>query len=113
MSTNGAAGKLDAPQFRTTGVVLNATPTVVSTFFQHVLTWPTRRKSKKAPSSSDSPTSLGTLPANQLSYDQGLHVVRSFLNYASEHRVEGLQGFSAQPVPIPRELPAPALKLTD
>lgn len=97
-------GAHNSPQFGTTGVVLNATPTVVNTFFQHVFTWPTRHKSRNAPSGSDNPTSIGTLPANQMSYDQGLHVVKQFLNYASEHGVEELQGFSAQPVPIPREL---------
>lgn len=102
----GIGSHHSSPQFGTTGVVLNATPTVVSTFFQHVFTWPTRHKSRNAPSGTENPTSLSTLPANQMSYDQGLHVVKQFLNYASERGVEELQGFSAQPLPIPRKLAA-------
>lgn len=90
--------------FNTTSVAFAAGPTVVSTFFSHVVTWPKRhRRSRHATSSTDSATSLNTLPGNQLRYEEGLRVVRRFLEFASNHGVEEVQGFTAQPVPIPSE----------
>ena len=41
-------------------------------------------------------------PTAHLSYDEGLHLVRSFLEHASHHTVEDLQAFTAQWVPSPR-----------
>jgi hypothetical protein len=89
--------------YGTASVALAATPAIVSTFFTHVATWPQRRKSRHAESSTEAPTSIESLPAQQLRYEEGLYVVRSFLHYASEHGVEEVQDFTAQPVPVPRK----------
>lgn len=40
-------------------------------------------------------------PTAHISYDEGLHLIRSFLEYASHHTVEDLQAFTAQWVPNP------------
>lgn len=45
---------------------------------------------------------LAQKPTAHLSYDQGLHLIRSFLTHASHHTVEELQDFTAQWVPHPR-----------
>ncbi|GMK53465.1 hypothetical protein CspeluHIS016_0100510 [Cutaneotrichosporon spelunceum] len=90
------------PAYGTTSVAFAAGPTIVSTFLSHVVTWPTRRRPRNAESSSVPPTSLETLPGNQLRYDEGLNVVRRFLEFASHHGVEQVQGYTAQPVPVPR-----------
>lgn len=37
-----------------------------------------------------------------MSYDEGLHLIRAFLEYASHHTVEELQAFTAQWVPHPQ-----------
>lgn len=41
-------------------------------------------------------------PTAHLSYDEGLHLIRSFLAYVSQHTVEDLQAFTAQWVPHPQ-----------
>ena len=41
-------------------------------------------------------------PTAHLSYDEGLHLIRSFLSFASHHTVEELQAFTAQWVPHPQ-----------
>ncbi|KAK1495440.1 hypothetical protein CTAM01_08569 [Colletotrichum tamarilloi] len=73
-------------KLNTTSVSLAVTPTVVSTLFSHYLN---RKTSKQGPNS-------------HLSYDEGLHLVRSFLEFASHHTVEELQAFTAQWVPHPQ-----------
>ncbi|KAF6836664.1 lipase esterase family protein [Colletotrichum musicola] len=73
-------------KLNTTSVSLAVTPTVVSTLFSHYL----NRKSLKQ------------RPTAHLSYDEGLHLVRSFLEFASQHTVEELQAFTAQWVPHPQ-----------
>lgn len=40
-------------------------------------------------------------PTAHISYDEGLHLIRSFLDYASHHTVEDLQAFTSQWVPSP------------
>ncbi|KAF4977968.1 hypothetical protein FZEAL_5576 [Fusarium zealandicum] len=70
----------------TTSVSLAVTPTVVSTLFSHYF----NRKP------------LRQRPTAHLSYDEGLHLIRSFLEYASHHTVEELQAFTAQWVPHPQ-----------
>ncbi|RYP12018.1 hypothetical protein DL767_011524 [Monosporascus sp. MG133] len=62
------------------------TPTVVSTFLSHYLN---RERLRKRPTA-------------HLSYDEGLHLVKSFLDFASQHTVEDLQAFTAQWVPHPQ-----------
>ncbi|KAI0129528.1 hypothetical protein BJ170DRAFT_277740 [Xylariales sp. AK1849] len=41
-------------------------------------------------------------PTAHLSYDEGLHLIRSFLTFASHHTIEDLQAFTAQWVPHPQ-----------
>ncbi|KAL0941830.1 lipase esterase family protein [Colletotrichum truncatum] len=73
-------------KLNTTSVSLAVTPTVVSTLFSHYLN---RNPLKQKPTA-------------RLSYDEGLHLVRSFLEFASHHTVEELQAFTAQWVPHPQ-----------
>ncbi|GKT46547.1 AB hydrolase superfamily protein [Colletotrichum spaethianum] len=73
-------------KLNTTSVSFAVTPTVVSTLFSHYLN---RKVSKQRPDA-------------HLSYDEGLHLVRSFLEFASHHTVEELQAFTAQWVPHPQ-----------
>ncbi|KAJ9613931.1 hypothetical protein H2200_002067 [Cladophialophora chaetospira] len=40
-------------------------------------------------------------PTAHISYDEGLHLIRTFLKYASHHTVEDLQSFTTQGVPNP------------
>ncbi|KAK7942795.1 uncharacterized protein PG986_011908 [Apiospora aurea] len=70
----------------TATVGMAVTPTVLSTFLSHYLN---RKPLKQRPTA-------------HLSYDEGLHLVRSFLAYASQHTVEELQAFTAQWVPHPQ-----------
>ncbi|AEO58858.1 hypothetical protein MYCTH_2306532 [Thermothelomyces thermophilus ATCC 42464] len=70
----------------TASVGLAVTPTIISTFLSHYL----HRKP------------LAHKPAAHLSYDEGLHLIRSFLVHASRHTVEELQAFTSQWVPHPR-----------
>ncbi|KAL9112107.1 MAG: hypothetical protein Q9227_003484 [Pyrenula ochraceoflavens] len=61
------------------------TPTVIATYFSHYLNRkPLRRK-----------------PTAHISYHEGLKLIREFLQYASHHTVEDLQGFTSQWVPHP------------
>lgn len=93
-----------APAYGTTSVAFAAGPTIVSTFLNHCVTWPTRHsRPRSAESSATPPTSIETLPGNELGYEEGLNVVRSFLDFSSRHGVEEVQGFTAQPVPVPSE----------
>ncbi|KAH6843046.1 Alpha/Beta hydrolase protein [Chaetomium sp. MPI-CAGE-AT-0009] len=70
----------------TAAVSLAVTPSVVSTLLSHYL----NRKP------------LAHKPTAHLSYDQGLHLIRSFLTHASRHTVEELQAFTSQWVPHPQ-----------
>jgi len=70
----------------TATVSMAVTPTVLSTFVSHYL----NRKP------------LHQRPTAHLSYDEGLHLIRSFLRFASHHSVEDLQAFTAQWVPHPQ-----------
>ncbi|OTA92788.1 hypothetical protein M434DRAFT_396216 [Hypoxylon sp. CO27-5] len=70
----------------TATVSMAVTPTVLSTFLSHYL----NRKP------------LRERPTAHLSYDEGLHLIRSFLEFASHHTVEDLQAFTSQWVPHPQ-----------
>ncbi|KAL4806388.1 Alpha/Beta hydrolase protein [Aspergillus unguis] len=61
------------------------TPTVVSTLFSHYL----NRKS------------LHDKPNVHLSYDEGISVIREFINFSSKRPIEYIQEFTAQRVPAP------------
>lgn len=87
----------------TATVGLAVTPTVISTLLAHVsrigLEAPTCRLMNvqylnRKPRAHK--------PTAHLSYDEGLHLIRSFLTFASRHTVEELQAFTSQWVPHPR-----------
>lgn len=50
-------------------------------------------------------------PTAHLSYDEGLHLVRAFLDFASNHTVEELQAFTAQWVPHPQWVKVDSVKI--
>jgi len=89
-----------APGFGTPAVALAATPTVVSTFFSHILNRKSRSKAAKKSLEEGGP---GAGPEDDLTYEEGLKVVRRFLEFASHHGVEEVQAFTAMPLPTPRE----------
>ncbi|KAI1175937.1 hypothetical protein F4777DRAFT_548512 [Nemania sp. FL0916] len=70
----------------TATVSMAVTPTILSTFLSHYL----NRKP------------LRQRPTAHLSYDEGLHLIKSFLAFASQHTVEELQAFTSQWVPHPQ-----------
>ncbi|KAH6605664.1 hypothetical protein Trco_004817 [Trichoderma cornu-damae] len=84
-------------RLNTTSVSLAVTPTVVTTLFTHYL-------NKK---------NLKEQPTTHLSYDEGLHLIRSFLEYASHHTVEEIQGFTAQWVPHPQWVKLESVTIPD
>ncbi|KAJ4861613.1 alpha/beta hydrolase fold domain-containing protein [Trichoderma breve] len=84
-------------RLNTTSVSLAVTPTVVSTLFSHYL-------NKK---------NLKEHPTTHLSYDEGLHLIRSFLEYASQHTVEEIQGFTGQWVPHPQWVKLESVTIPD
>ena len=86
--------------FGTLSVAAATTPTVISTFFAHFFARPRRKKSSKRSLDQGGP---GGGPENQLTYEEGLRVVRRFLEFASRHGLEEVQGFTAMAVPVPRE----------
>ncbi|KAI0103030.1 hypothetical protein GGR51DRAFT_260504 [Nemania sp. FL0031] len=70
----------------TATVSMAVTPTVLSTFLSHYL----NRKP------------LRERPTAHLSYDEGLHLIKAFLTFASHHTIEELQAFTSQWVPHPQ-----------
>ncbi|ORX37902.1 Alpha/Beta hydrolase protein [Kockovaella imperatae] len=87
-----------AKGFGTLSVAAATTPTVISTFFSHIFA---RRRRKKDSKKSIAAGGPGGGPENQLSYEEGLKVVRRFLEFASRHGVDEVQSFTAMPVPVP------------
>ncbi|KIX98380.1 uncharacterized protein Z520_05681 [Fonsecaea multimorphosa CBS 102226] len=67
----------------TAGVAV--TPTVIKTCISHYANRKPRRQK----------------PTAHISYDEGLHLMRTFLLFASHHTVEDIQSFTAQWVPSP------------
>ncbi|KAG7135302.1 AB hydrolase superfamily protein C4A8.06c like [Verticillium longisporum] len=84
-------------KLNTTSVSLAVTPTVVSTLLSHYLN---RQPLKQKPTA-------------HLSYDEGLHLVKSFLQFASHHTVEELQAFTAQWVPHPQWVRVDEITIAD
>ncbi|KAI1437118.1 alpha/beta-hydrolase [Xylaria sp. CBS 124048] len=70
----------------TATVSMAVTPTALSTFLSHYFNRKTLRQQ----------------PTAHLSYDEGLHMIRAFLSFASQHTIEDLQAFTSQRVPYPR-----------
>jgi len=87
--------------YGTPSVAVATTPTVISTLFHHILT---SRKRKKASRTTLADGAPGESPEDQLSYEEGLKVVRRFLDFSSHHGVEEVQAFTGMAVPTPREL---------
>jgi hypothetical protein len=97
--------------FGTTSVAFATAPTVISTFLSHIVSKPRRRSSKKKgahgsghghghghrDTSEDAPT-------DDITYKEGLEVVRRFIDFSSHHGVEEVQAFTAMQVPTPRKL---------
>ncbi|KAL8418656.1 hypothetical protein RB594_002033 [Gaeumannomyces avenae] len=81
----------------TATVSLAVTPTVVSTLVTHYL----NRKP------------LRQRPTAHLPYHEGLHLIRSFLLYASHHTVEELQAFTSQWVPHPQWVKVQDIKVPE
>lgn len=54
---------------------------------------------------------LAQKPTAHISYDEGLHLIRKFLLYASHHTVEDLQRFTSQWVPSPRWVKVDEIKI--
>ncbi|OAA70245.1 alpha/beta hydrolase fold-3 [Cordyceps fumosorosea ARSEF 2679] len=81
----------------TTSVSFAVTPTVVATLFSHYLNRePLREK-----------------PTAHLSYDEGLRLVRAFLQHAAHHTVEDLQAFTSQWVPSPQWVKLENIKIPE
>jgi acetyl esterase/lipase len=57
--------------------------------------------------------SLKERPTAHLSYDEGLHLVRSFLEFASHNTVDELQAFTAQWVPHPQWIKVDVQSVSD
>jgi hypothetical protein len=107
-----------SPGYGTASVVIATAPTALSTVISHIVSWPHRRKHRNQQQQQEQPSEDGTatpalmaqsanssdtLPPQQLRYEEGLKIVRNFLDFASRHTLEGVQDFTAQPVPVPRE----------
>nr|POE89811.1 ab hydrolase superfamily protein c4a8.06c [Quercus suber] len=71
--------------FNALTVATAVTPAVLETYFSHFL--------NRAP--------LRQKPTAHISYHEGLRLIRQFLDYASKHTVEDIQGFTGQWVPAP------------
>ncbi|RFU78305.1 hypothetical protein TARUN_3927 [Trichoderma arundinaceum] len=93
-------------RLNTTSVSLAVTPTVVTTLFAHgdPVGFSRYYLNKK---------NLKEQPTTHLSYDEGLHLIRSFLEYASHHTVEEIQGFTAQWVPHPQWVKLESVTIPD
>ncbi|KAK4685991.1 hypothetical protein P7C73_g4145, partial [Tremellales sp. Uapishka_1] len=87
-----------APGFGTPSVALATTPTVIATFLSHILSSRKRKSKSKSSLATGGP---GGGPEEQLSYDEGLKIVKRFLEFASRHGVEEVQAFTANRVPTP------------
>ncbi|KAG4429018.1 hypothetical protein IFR05_015501 [Cadophora sp. M221] len=83
--------------FNTATVGGAVTPDVIKTFLSHYL----NRKP------------LAQKPTAHISYDEGLHLIRKFLLYASHHTVEDIQRFTSQWVPHPRWVKVDEVKIAD
>ncbi|KAG9237038.1 hypothetical protein BJ875DRAFT_370897 [Amylocarpus encephaloides] len=83
--------------FNTATVGTAVTPAVVQTFISHYLNRKPRAQK----------------PTAHISYDEGLHLIRKFLLYASHHTVEDIQSFTAQWVPHPTWVKVDEVKIPE
>ncbi|OWP02080.1 hypothetical protein B2J93_1552 [Marssonina coronariae] len=83
--------------FNTVTVGGAVTPAVIRTFLSHYL----NRKP------------LAQKPTAHISYDEGLHLIRKFLLYASYHTVDDIQRFTSQWVPHPRWVKVDEVKISE
>ena len=70
------------------------TPTVIGTFLSHYLSRRKWRKKKATKEEDGDPTA-------EITYDEGIKVIRSFLAFAAKHTLEETQQFTATHVPAP------------
>lgn len=73
--------------FGTTGVAFATAPAIIRAFFSHL-------RHHRSLRNSDSPES-------EVSYAEGIAIIRSFLEFASKHTVEEIQSFTKAKVPVP------------
>lgn len=93
--------------FGTTSVAFATAPTVISTFLSHIVSKPKRRSSKKKGAHGNGHGHRDTsedAPTDDITYKEGLEVVRRFIDFSSHHGVEEVQAFTAMQVPTPRKL---------
>lgn len=88
---------MNITKLSTTSVGFAVTPTVISTLFSHYV--------NRAP--------LKERPTAHLSYDEGLHLIRAFLEFASHHTIDELQAFTSQWVPHPQWVKVEDLTIAD
>lgn len=80
--------------YGTPSVAAATTPTVLLSFFSHYIS---KRKRLKLALANDTEDPA----AMELSYDEGVRVIRRFLEFASKHTLEEIQSFTAMHVPCP------------
>ena len=90
--------------FNTISVGTAVTPKVIETYFSHVRIKPdsTKRGACSQHLQYLNRKPLRQKPTAHISYHEGVNLIRQFLNYASHHTVEDIQGFTSQWVPSPR-----------
>ena len=86
--------------FGTTSVAIATAPTVISTFFSHIINRPKRKRSALRSKSGPALDERG--PSDDITYKEGLEVVRRFIDFSSHHGIEEVQAFTAMAVPTPR-----------
>jgi hypothetical protein len=92
--------------FGTTSVAFATAPTVISTFLSHIVTKPKRRHDSKKSRSAQGKGKHDhseDAPTDDITYKEGLEVVRRFIDFSSHHGVEEVQAFTAMQVPTPRK----------
>jgi acetyl esterase/lipase len=97
--------KCDCPQamtINTLTVGAAVTPTVVKTYITHVQPHTPNSERILTEEKYIDRKSRYQKPTAHISYDEGLHLIRSFLEFASHRTVEELQAFTSQWVPNPR-----------
>lgn len=95
--------------FGTTSVAIATAPTVISTFLSHILSEPGRRRASKKRRSAKGDKGKHDHsednPTDDITYKEGLEVVRRFIEFSSHYGVEEVQAFTAMQVPTPRMSP--------
>ena len=98
--------------FNTATVSSAVTPAVIQTFLSHVgqLSGSANPQAYSLKYLNRKP--LAKKPTAHISYDEGLHLIRKFLLYASHHTVEDIQRFTSQWVPHPHWVKVDEVKIS-